>query len=97
MSMSHDAGEPGNCFAVIDAHPAQLESCVTAGVAAATKLSTKLSFEVAPWRYFELWPPRIAHFLEDNSLNSMVPPPVLAGIFLFYLLSQPFRLVDRRR
>lgn len=60
--------------------------------------ATKLSFEVKPSNFFQLWRLRIAHFFEDNSPFSIVLPPTLAGLLLLYLLSRRFRLrVERRR
>jgi hypothetical protein len=89
-----DGAEPGDYFALIEAHPIQSEAGVTVGVAAATKLF----FEVEPSNFFELWRLRIAQFFDDNSPYSVVLPPVLAGILLLYLLSRRFRLrVERKR
>ena len=89
-----DGAEPGDYFALIEAHPIQSETGVTVGVAAATKLS----FEIEPSSFLELWRLRIAHFFEDTSPFSVVLPPLLAGILLLYLISRRFRLrIERRR
>jgi P pilus assembly chaperone PapD len=88
------SAEPGEYFALVEAHPIQDDAGVAVGVAAATKLS----FEVEPSSVFELWRLRIAHFFEDNSPFSLVLPPLLAALALVYLASRRFRLrVERRR
>ncbi len=89
-----DGADPGDYFALIEAHPIQADTGVTVGVAAATKLS----FEIEPSSFFELWRLRIANFFEDTSPFSVVLPPVFAGVLLLYLLSRRFRLrIERRR
>ena len=89
-----DDAEPGDYFALIEAHPIQADSGVTIGVAAATKLS----FHVDPSSTLELWRLRIAQFFEDNSPLSIVLPPALAGLFLLYFISRRFSLrIERRR
>ena len=89
-----DGAEPGDYFALIEAHPIQPDTGVTVGVAAATKLS----FEIEPSSTFELWRLRIANFFEDNSPFSIVLPPTLAGLLLLYFLARRFRLrIERRR
>lgn len=94
IALSVDGGaEPGDYFALIEAHPIQADTGVTIGVAAAAKLS----FEVKPSNLFELWRLRIAHFFEDNSPYSIVLPPTIAGLALVYFLSRRFRLRIERR
>lgn len=89
-----DGADPGDYFALIEAHPIQADSGVTIGVAAATKLS----FHVDPSSTLELWRLRIAHFFDDNSPFSIVLPPTLAGLLLVYFISRRFRLrIERRR
>jgi hypothetical protein len=94
ISLNPDGdAEPGDYFALIEAHPIQADTGVTIGVAAAAKLS----FEVKPSSLFELWRLRVAHFFEDNSPFSIVLPPTLAGLLLLYWLSRRFRLRIERR
>jgi hypothetical protein len=88
-----DGAEPGDYFALIEAHPIQAESGVTVGVAAATKLT----FEVEPSSFLELWRLRIAHFFEDTGPYSIVIPPIIAGLILLTILSRRFRLRIERR
>jgi len=88
-----DGAEPGDYFALIEAHPIQAESGVTVGVAAATKLY----FEVKPSNVFELWRLRVAHFFEDTGPYSIVIPPIVAGLILLTILSRRFRLRIERR
>lgn len=93
LNVGSDA-DSGEYFALIEAHPVQIDSGIAVGVAAATKLS----FEVKPSSFFELWRLRIAHFFEDNSPFSVVLPPLVAGLILIYFVSRRFRLrIERRR
>ena len=89
-----DGAEPGDYFALIEAHPIRADSGITVGVAAATKLS----FHIEPSSTLELWRLRIARFFDDNSPFSIVLPPTLAGLILLYFISRRFSLrIERRR
>lgn len=83
-----DGAEPGDYFSLIEAHPIQEETGITIGVAAAAKLS----FEVKPSGFLELWRLRIAHFFEDTSPFTTILPPIVAGALLLYFLGRRFRV-----
>ena len=88
--------DPGDYFALIEAHPIAPEEGVTIGVAAATKLS----FTVKPSNLFSAWLLQVRNFFDDGAPWSYVIPSSLLALLLLYLLQRYFRLrlrIERRR
>lgn len=88
--------DPGDYFALIEAHPFSTQEGVTIGVAAATKLS----FTVKPSNLFSAWLLQVRNFFDDGAPWSYVIPSSLLALLLLYLLQRYFRLrlrIERRR
>lgn len=88
--------DPGDYFALIEAHPVSKREGVTVGVAAATKLF----FTVKPSNVFSAWLLRISNFFEDGAPWSYLIPSVIVALILLYLVRRYIRVrlsIERRR
>lgn len=87
--------DPGDYFALIEAHPVSTQEGVTIGVAAATKLY----FTVKPSNVLSAWLLRVRYFFDDNGPWSYIIPSSLGALLLLYLLRRYFRVrlqIERR-